>query len=322
MTRAPEPDFLIAGAPKAGTTALHAALSRHPEVFMYDPKEPKHWLCDDAPPPHYGGPGDRHSQREWLWRRADYDALWTPAPEHQARGESTAFYLWSRGAHRRIAAALPAVKWIVVVRDPIDRAYSNWMHLWCDGLEPVADFMTAFDLEAERVEAGYAPFWRYRSLGLYGEQLAHLYTLVDRSRVLVMRYRELVDDPAGAVDRACRFLGVSTGLVSSIPRDNSRAFVAPGWRPALFGPVIRGGARLGQFAPPQAWRAMEPYLRPLLRASADDRRPRLTPAQRDALLPAFADDIALLSELTGDDYSAWLSSDSRGSFAERRKVSD
>ncbi|MFT4288066.1 sulfotransferase family protein [Nocardioides sp.] len=317
MTRSPQPDFLIAGAPKAGTTALHAALSQHPEIFMCSPKEPKYWLCDDAPPPHYGGPGDRHSQREWLWRRSDYEALWAPAREDQVRGESTPFYLWSRGAHRRIAASLPGVKVIAVVRDPIDRAYSNWMHLWCDGLEPIADFMSAFRLEPSRVAAGYAPFWRYRSLGLYGEQLAHLYSLIPREQVLVMRYRELVDDPAGAVDRACSFLGVATGLVSSIPRDNSRAFVAPGWRPTVFGPVIRGGALLGQFARPQMWRAAEPYLRPLLRSAADDQRPRLTPEQRDALLPAFAEDIALLQELTGDDYSVWLSPASRGSFVER-----
>ena len=69
------PTFLIVGAPKAGTTALHAALSRHPEVFMSRPKEPKYWLCDDEPPPAWRGPGDAHSRQEWVWRRQDYEAL-------------------------------------------------------------------------------------------------------------------------------------------------------------------------------------------------------------------------------------------------------
>ena len=49
MPRAPRPDFLVIGAPKAGTTALHAALAQHPDVFVSDPKEPKYWLCDGAP---------------------------------------------------------------------------------------------------------------------------------------------------------------------------------------------------------------------------------------------------------------------------------
>ena len=75
MVRDPGPDFLIVGAPKAGTTALHAALAQHPDVFVTDPKEPKYWLCDGAPPPHWNGPGDRHSQQEWIWRSEEYADL-------------------------------------------------------------------------------------------------------------------------------------------------------------------------------------------------------------------------------------------------------
>jgi hypothetical protein len=135
MTRPARPDFIIMGAPKAGTTALHAALTRHPDVFMSDPKEPKYWMCDDAPPPHWSGPGDQHSQREWVWRRSDYERLFEPAAPSAMRGESTPFYLWHRAAQRRIAEHLPEARLIAVVRDPIDRAYSNWMHLWSDGLD-------------------------------------------------------------------------------------------------------------------------------------------------------------------------------------------
>jgi len=318
MTRTPQPDFLLVGAPKAGTTALHAALALHPEVFVTSPKEPKYWLCDGAPPPHWSGPGDRHSQREWVWRRQDYADLFRPARPDQARGESTPFYLWSKGAHRRIAEALPAVKLIVVVRDPIDRAYSNWMHLWSDGLERVGDFEQAFSLEDERVGAGWAPFWRYRELGWYGEQLNHLYSYVDPERVLVVRYRDVVDQPSATVDRVSRFLGIREGLVREIPRDNSKPFVAPGWRPTVLGPVVRAGARAGQFAPPQVWRRASEPLIGLLAGTQRAHRPALTDAQRRRLLPAFADDIAVLSRITGEDFTDWLSTADRGSFAQRR----
>jgi hypothetical protein len=316
-TRAPRPDFLIIGAPKAGTTALHGALARHAEVFMSSPKEAKYFLCDDAPPPHWRGPGDKHSQQEWIWRREDYEALFAEAPAHAVRGESTPFYLWSRGAHRRIAEALPEVKLIAVVRDPIDRAYSNWMHLWCDGLEPVPDFRAAFALEEQRVRAGYAPFWRYRELGLYGRQLQHLHRYVDPEQVLVLRYRELIEDPCGAVDRACSFLGIATGLVGEIPSDNARTYVEPSWRTRTLGPVIRGGAWLGQFAPPQVWRRAAPPLIRQLRGSGEAHRPLLDEEQRSALVDVFAEDIALLAEVTGQDFSQWLSPVSRGSFRQR-----
>jgi len=317
MDRSPKPDFLIIGAPKAGTTALHAALSQHPEVYVSHPKEPKYWLCDDAPPPAWHGPGDAHSQQEWVWERDRYLRLFEPAGADQVRGESTPFYLWSRGAHRRIAEGLPDVKLIAVVRDPVDRAYSNWMHLWCDGLEPVADFCTAFGLQDERARAGWAPFWRYRELGLYGEQLAHLTRYVDPDRILVMRYRDLVDRPGEAVDRACRFLGIGTGLVARIPRDNSRSYVEPGWRPRVVGPVVRAGAWLGQFAPPEVWRRAAPPLLRRLAGPGEAHRPRLRPEDRSALITAFKEDIDLLTEVTGEEFDDWLSPRSRGSFGER-----
>jgi hypothetical protein len=317
MPRAPQPDFLVIGAPKAGTTALHAALRQHPQVFVTHPKEPKYWLCDDAPPPHYCGPGDRHSQQEWIWRRDAYGRLFEHAPENQLRGEATPFYLWSRGAHRRIGEMLPEVKLVAVVRDPVDRAYSNWMHLWCDGLEPVGDFEAAFARQDERVRRGWAPFWRYRGLGLYGEQLAHLREYVDPARILVLRYGALVERPRETVDQVCRFLGLEEGHVDTIPRDNARHFVPPGPRPRLLGPVVRGAAGAAQFLPPELWRSASKPLVDALGGSPDASRPRLQPEQRARLIAGFRDDIDLLGELTGDDYSPWYSSESRGSFDQR-----
>src|SRR4051812_47711046 len=102
------PDFLVIGAPKAGTTALHAALAPHPSLFLSPVKEPKYFLCDDAAPPRalHRGPGDAHSAREWIWRPEDYDALFAAAPAPALKGESTPFYLWDRDAHHRIRRAI------------------------------------------------------------------------------------------------------------------------------------------------------------------------------------------------------------------------
>ena len=84
------PDFFIAGAPKAGTTALHVALARHPALYMSAVKEPKFFLTD-GPPSTQGGPGDAKTSRELIWRRADYEALFDSAPAGVLRGESTPF---------------------------------------------------------------------------------------------------------------------------------------------------------------------------------------------------------------------------------------
>jgi hypothetical protein len=104
--------------------------------------------------------------------------------------------------------------------------------------------------------------------------------------------------------------------VGSIPHDNSRSFVEPGPRSAVLGRVLRAGAWAGQFAPPPVWRrASRPIIRRL--ASGDVNRPKLSTEARARLLPFFADDIALLSQLTGERFDDWLSTESRGSFKER-----
>ena len=164
------PDFLVAGVPKAGTTALHAALSRHPDLYLSPVKEPKFFLSD-GPPPTKGGPGDALTYREHIWQRDRYEALFEAAPAGALRGESTPLYLYDPAAMARIAKSIPDVKLIVVLRDPVERAHSNWTHLWSAGLEPIGDFVRACAEEEQRITAGWASFWHYKGLGKYGEQL-------------------------------------------------------------------------------------------------------------------------------------------------------
>lgn len=310
--------MLIVGAPKAGTSALHTALAQHPQMYASPVKEPKYYLCTDAPPPAYQGPGDAHSQQEWVWRAQDYRALFANAPEGALRLESTPFYLYLPHARRRLAEELPDARFIAVIRDPVDRAYSNWMHLWVDGLEPESDFVTAWRSEEQRIRAGWAPFWHYRRLGRYGEQLADLYGRVGRERILVLRYKQLVDEPAVALNRVCRFLGIATDQIATVPPDNSRPFVRPGLRTAVLGRTIRAGAVAGSYVPPQVWRqAVKPFYK-ALQYGQPRQRPRLAPEIRAELVQEFFDDIDLLENLLGESYPDWRSSAGRGSFRDRQ----
>jgi len=312
------PDFLIIGAPKAGSTALHEALAPHPQLFLCTPKEPKFFLTDGRPPDRSGqrGPGDAHSAREWIWRQSDYEALFDPAPPGTLRGESTPFYLWDKASHYRIKSLLPNVKLIAVVRDPIDRAHSNWAHLWCDGLEPESDFVTAFSLEQERIDAGFAPFWRYGELGRYGEQLAHLFTVFDRSQVFLMRYRQLVSEPQAVLDRICAFLGIEPGIVEVAPPSNVKYWVPPTSVNRVLRRTVRSGAWVGGHFPPQYWREVEKRLLTVLHRGGGQ-RPRLTIGERAALLPYFAGDTELLESVTGESFADWRRETGRGAFVER-----
>ncbi len=313
------PHFVIAGAPKAGTTALHAALATHPQLYLSPVKEPKYYLTDGRPPARdrQRGPGDAHSAQEWVWRREEYLALFDGAPDGAVRGESTPFYLHDRAAHGRLVADVPDIKVIVVVRDPVDRAYSNWAHLRADGLEPVADFPAAVRLEEERTAAGWAPFWHYRGLGRYGEQLRDLYLHVPREQVFLLRYRQLVDSPTQTLDRVSGFLGVPTGVAHTVAPENVKPYVADTARHRLLAALARAGAGLGAYAPPQVWRQVS---RPLIAALHAGRalRPRLpVEVRREVLAPLLAD-IALLEELTGESFADWKGDSGRGDFRSRQ----
>ena len=297
------PDFLVLGAPKAGTTALHVALAGHPELCLSVNKEPKHFLTD-GPPPTGGGPGDAKTYAEYVWRREDYERLWDHAEPGQLCGESTTLYLRDPAAHLRIREAVPDVRLVAVLRDPVDRAHSNWSHLRSAGLEPEGDFLRACMLEERRAEQGWGPFWRYLGLGRYGAQLQHLYSVFPRSQVLVLLYRELREEPVATLDRVCAFLGVQPGLLTELPAENVTAHVSDSLVNRTLHEVLRTAGALGALAPEPVRRLSSATAVKVLQREQRT-RPPLSPDERRMLVPHFLADVGLVEELTGRRLDHW-----------------
>src|SRR4051794_2209993 len=305
------PDFFIIGAPKAGTTALHRALAPHPQLFLSRVKEPRHFLTEGVPPPVRGGPGDAQTYQEYVWRRRDYEALFAAAPPGALRGESSPFYLWSRDAHRRIRKAVPDARLIALLRDPVERAHSNWSHLWSAGLEVYADFVSACAHEPDRIDAGWAPFWRYVELGKYGEQVSDLLDVFPREQLLLLRYRDLRDRPAETLDRICTFLGVETGHLTTVPSENIRTHVPSTPVTRAIQTTLRHGSSVGHLFPLPVRRAFRGPLLHVLHRRINP-RPRLTVEERAEALHYFLDDLCLLEDVTGGDYRDWMTAEAGG----------
>jgi hypothetical protein len=212
---------------------------------------------------------------------------------------------------------VPDAKLVVVVRDPIEPAHSNWMHLWSDGLEPVADFRAACELEDRRIAAGWGPFWHYRRTGLYGEQLEHLFTQFPREQVHVLRYRDLVHEPRRSLDGICAFLGVDPDPSLEVRGENTRPFVRPGPQTSVVAPVVRMGASLGRHFPPEVWRQASV---PLLWALHADGAPRpvLPRETRLELVDYFRDDVRRLSAITGRRLHRLARRQGAGEYSVRR----
>jgi len=267
-------------------------------------KEPKFFLSD-GPPPAGGGPGDALTYREHVWQRDRYEALFEPARPDALRGESTPLYLYDRAALRRVRDLIPAAKLIVVLRDPVERAHSNWTHLWSAGLEPVGDFVQACAEEERRIAAGWAPFWHYTRLGRYGTQLDYAFSLFPSEQVLVIRYRALVDKPAATLRRICAFLGVETGMVTDIPRENVTSHPEQTLAHRAVSAGIRVSDGLGRMLPGSTAAPATRQLERFLQRGRRERQP-LSWQQRQALLPGFEDDIKLLERVLGEDFGDWL----------------
>lgn len=203
------PNFLIIGAAKSGTSSLAYYLSCHPQVHVSQVKEPRFFAFEPGEVPAFRGPGDREGYSDSVTDLEEYKNLFAQGGGKPARGEASAAYLYEPGAARRIRSAIPDAKLIVILRDPPERAFSNYLHLRRDGREQVKDFRTALELEDERIAAGYGFIWRYKALGKYGEQLERYAQLFPSDQIRIYAQSDLSLHRSQVMRDAFSFLGVT-----------------------------------------------------------------------------------------------------------------
>lgn len=219
MTR---PDFVIAGAMRSGTTALAEALAQHPDLFMTEPKEPSYFTYRHGGAT-FSGPRDQWFARQNTPTWDEYQALFQPA-DGRVAGEASAMYLAVPECLPDLAAALPEVRVVVVLRDPVRRALSAWSYLRSSGREPMADVEAALDAEPERRAAGFGPIWWFTGASRYDQGLAPLFELLPAERIHVVLTEQLRANPDGVVHGICDFLGVghSGSVVAALGQEVNR----------------------------------------------------------------------------------------------------
>lgn len=206
------PDFLIIGAKRGGTTSLWNWLVRHPGVAPMFP------ATQQLKSPHYFDINFAHGER---WYRAHF-------PTRKARGEllcgeASPYYLFHPLAADRAHTTLPEAKIIVSLRNPVDRAYSNYWERRGSGAEPLTSFEDALIAEPTRLDGEEARIradarhysanhdcHSYLARGRYLDQLRPWFDRFDPAQILVLRFEDLVADEAGVYARVQQFLGLRT----------------------------------------------------------------------------------------------------------------
>lgn len=301
MSMSGMPNFLIIGAQKAGTTALHYYLSQHPQVYMSPAKEPGFFAFEDSPPD-FQGPGDAEGHRLVTTSLDEYHKLFQGVTNELAVGESSTWYLGHPQAPERIKQYIPEAKLIAILRNPVDRAYSSYQHLIRDGRETVKDFGKAIDAEQQRIDANWEYLWRYKYMGQYSVHLSRYLKAFSASQLKVFIYEDLSDSPENLLKDIYQFLKL----------DDS-------YSPEVFTRLNMSGKRkiqaLENFLHKENLikNVIKPFLPATLRKQFADyvRRQNIKkeecPAEaREELVKFFYEDILNLQDMIDRDLSAWL----------------
>jgi hypothetical protein len=194
---------------KAGTTALHDHLNKHPDIFMSKRKEPNYFaVAVDGELPPWVAPNDAMARRQMVLTKQKYMALFRDHPDELC-GESSVLYLNDPDAARRAGAANPQMKAIAILREPAERAYSEWQFLQRLGREPMG-FEEALDAESQRI---MGPGYHYAGIGRYASAVKSWQKALGEDRVLAINYHSFVKDPLATSKEICEFLGVNPDLL-------------------------------------------------------------------------------------------------------------
>jgi hypothetical protein len=299
-----KPNFLVVGAPRSGTTTLYEGLAQHPEIYMSPRKEP--WFSELTG--QYGpwlGPRDGQPVATWT----EYEQLFAGANGQKAIGEASTLYLGAPEAPRRIKESLPDARLICILRNPVDRAYSNFLEHVQEGRETELDFRKAVEAESSRLGQKWAPSWAYTGLGHYGEQLGRYFAELPREQMLVLLYEDLKEDRVGVYTRIFTHLGVHPGIIPVLPpRINENSGIPKNHlvhvlltHPNPVRQALRSVLTDRQRKSVRSW---------LLHHTLQ--RPHLDPDLRLELIERFRDDILRTADLIGRDLSGWLAPSEAG----------
>jgi hypothetical protein len=192
-------DFVIGGTQKGGTSALDSFLRQHPEICMPETKKELHFFDREADDIDY----------------KKYHANFKPKPEHRAIGEASPIYMYWETAPYRIWKYNPKMKWILALRNPVERAYSAWNMETKRGKEKLS-FAEAIEKEPERCREALPlqhRVYSYVDRGFYAHQVRRLFNIFGNDNCLVLLNEELRNDHKKTLHRVFKFLGVDRSFV-------------------------------------------------------------------------------------------------------------
>src|ERR1700738_1810555 len=191
-------DFVIGGTQKGGTSALDSFLRQHPEICMPDTRKELHFFDREADDTDY----------------EKYHANFKPKPQQRVIGEASPIYMYWETAPYRIWKYNPKMKWILVLRNPVERAFSAW-NMETKRRKEKLSFAEAFGKEIERCPEALPvqhKVYSYIDRGLYAHQVRRLFNIFGKDNRLVLLNEDLRTDHLATLRKVFQFLNVDRSL--------------------------------------------------------------------------------------------------------------
>jgi len=296
------PNFLIVGAAKAGTTSLYYYLKEHFEIFLPERKELRFFSQMKGD---FEGQGDEKLNKTIIKNIDEYIEFFKAVKIEKAIGDVSPDYLYYfENSILNIKKFLENPKVIIILRNPIDRAFSHYLHFVRDGRETLS-FEEALKEEGRRRALNWEWAWYYKDVGFYYNQVKTY--LENFLEVKVYLYDDLKKDPLNLVQDIYRFLEVDDSFipksigekfnVSGIPKNKFlHAFLT---KPNLVKSAIKPLVKL--FLPEKRRRNFQNKL-----LQKNLKKPQIKPETREYLIELYKEDILKLQDLIKRDLSHWL----------------
>ena len=294
------PNFLIIGAAKAGTSSLYHYLKQHPQIYM-SPKKELRFFSLVGEKLDFCGPGDKQLYRKnSITDLETYRSFFSGVADEIAVGEASPGYLYYPNAPENIKSYIPEAKLIAILRDPVERAYSHFLHNLRKGKEPLTDFAQAIQEEETRTQGNWSRNWHYLKTGLYYAQVKRYFNTFDRRQIKIYLYEEFSRTPLKVVQDIFSHLDVEPTFIPDVSRKynvsgipKNRALQAILTRENLLAKPLTS-SRLGT-------RIVNSVKKRNINS-----KPPLPPEIRTDLVQMYQEDILKLQDLIKRDLTHWL----------------
>ena len=293
-------NFIVIGAMKAATTSLYTYLKQHPDIFMTKVKEPM-FFNNFNQNKDYKTLGTKGKKIKTL---EEYFSLFSDVENELAIGEASPSYIYNEKAPELIKEHLPDVKIITILRQPVERAYSNYLHTKRADKENSSSFEQSIEIEKQRIHDNWSPLYHYIEKGYYSVQLERYYSLFPKENIKVYLFEDVVKHPKETLKDIFKFLNVD----EDIEVDTSKKSNVSGTPKGVMGYILKK-MRYYNLMPKFAISDYLPaFVVNLLFKSVYKKTEKLNSDLRKELTNRFyKEEIKNLEKLIDRDLSSWLS---------------